>query len=79
MSGAVVEGGGVSIAAVAGAELTGAAACTFLGPHPASESENPHASNAASARASMLRLGIYVFVFSEGLAEVANSSCGCLD
>ena len=79
VSGAVVEGGGVAIAVEAGAESTGAAACTFFCAHPVARSEIPHASNAASARASILRLGINVFIFSEGLAEVADLSGGHLD
>lgn len=72
VSGAVVEGGGVAIAEAAGAEVTGAAACTFFCAHPVVSNEIPHASNAASARASILRLGINIFIFSEGLAEVAD-------
>jgi len=58
VSGAVVEGGGVSIADDEGAELTGAEACTCFGPHPLASTGSPHASNAARVRASILRLGI---------------------
>ena len=72
VSGAVVEGGGVAIADAEGAEVTGAAACTFFCAQPVSRIRTAHAHNARSARASILRLGINIFIFSEGLAEVAD-------
>jgi hypothetical protein len=74
VSGAVVEGGGVSIAAGAGGALTGAAAWTFFSPHPMQMSEIALASNARRARALGLRLGIYLFIFCKGRTEIANLS-----
>jgi hypothetical protein len=74
VSGAVVEGGGVSTAVFAGGAVTGAAAWTFFSPHPMQRSEIPLASNARRVRALVLRLGIYLFIFCKGRAEIANLS-----
>jgi hypothetical protein len=57
-----------------GVDATGTAAFTVFCSHPVVASANPVANSTNKAVAFLFRLGIYLFFFSEGLAEVAEFS-----